>query len=155
MGSACTADSSTPPVPTSLAEVRALELEYNTAVSKCLEERGWEVAWNSDGSPGTVGGPREQGEKMKTDISSCREEVDRANPLPTEFSAEVARETYDARVAQLQCIAELGYPLPEIPSFESVEQGIELPTMSDMVPEDVMRTQGLEIEQQCPSPWGR
>lgn len=89
---------------------------------ECMREKGWQVTLE-EGAAGyvTFEDVAEDQESLQTeDDLACTEEINRSGVLPDPRrppSEELVRLWFDAQVAIAGCLADRGYPTPDIPSW--------------------------------------
>lgn len=125
---------------------------WQTHMVTCLQEEGWDVVANDDGSLNfTEGGlPSSQYEKYADSVDTC----ERSSGLPTwdDLSEAQRRGNYQLVVENAQCLRDHGYDLPADPSFQKYEE--DQAAWSPFADLEISADEFHELEKVCPQPIG-
>lgn len=113
------------------------------ALGECMRERGWEVVIDDTGVEfGPL--PDEQDDARKKDMRECDDALVESGVIPDPErppSDEILRGVYAEELAFSACLVDNGYPVPDVPSWETYRD-----SWSNGVEEDVWYSMSRLLE---------
>lgn len=104
-------------------------------LAACMTEKGWDVVAGFDNSvsPRDVarGIPTDQALQYQSDMTDCSNDLGYSEAhTPTEAQL---TNLYNSEITERECLLELGYQLPELPSFETYRDSYGTSSAWDVV----------------------
>jgi len=106
--------------------VSLLPDEFFPRLVKCLQDNGYAVTLGPDYSISETGGSLEDASAYNETFDDCTRQIDPGYlEEPPPFTQAQLESLYAYLTLETQCLAEFGYPLVEMPSFERFSTDLE------------------------------